>query len=251
MSAKTRDMSAHEPSWAEVILGAVLSVALGGVIGVVVLAIRPSAAVKEMPKEPVVGTVYYVQGSHESAKAKSAAAKRKNFAQGGSVLVTEDEINSFLPPPPPLAAAKGKPGGKPKADAVNAKAPEKKADGKAPAGGAAPASSGDLVTVGGPNFHLHDGKVQIAVPVTLSLLGLEQSLTVVADGSFVKKGAGFAFQPDTLWLGSLPAQRVPFVGGFVAQKTIAVLPVPDDIAAAWPKVADVSVEGNALKLTMP
>jgi hypothetical protein len=109
-----------------------------------------------------------------------------------------------------------------------------------------------MFTLGGPNFHLHDGKVQIAVPVTLSLFGvIEQAVTVVADGSFVKKGASFAFEPDTLWLGSLPAQRVPFVGNFVAQKTIAALPVPDDIAAAWPKVADVAVEGGALKLTMP
>src|ERR1035437_3621457 len=107
----------HEPSWAEVILGAVLSVALGGVLGVVLLAIKPVAAVKELPKEPVAGMIYYVQGSHDSAQAKQAAAKRKLFAQGSSVSVTEDEINSFLPPPPPLwtpPSAKAKAGEKAK-----------------------------------------------------------------------------------------------------------------------------------------
>lgn len=255
MSAKKRDMSAHEPSWAEVILGAVLSTALGIVLGVFLLAIKPSAAVKELPKEPVAGTIYYVQGSRDSAKAKQAAAKRKQFAGGASVTVTEDEINSFLPPPPPLSTAKPKAADKekekPKAT-EKAKAPEKAAKAGEKAGtNGAPASTGELVTLGGPNFHLHEGKVQIAVPVTISVLGIDQAVTVLADGSFVKKGAGFGFEADTLYLGSFPATRVPFVAGFAAQKFIAALPVPEDVAAAWPKLADVAVEGNALKLTMP
>jgi hypothetical protein len=240
-------MSAHEPSWTEVILGAALSVVLGAVLGIVLLAIKPLAAVKEMPKEPVAGTIYYIQGSHDSSKARMAAAKRKQFVQGASVVVTEDEVNSFLPPPPPLATVKPKtapkPGGgeKPKTPAKAAKAGDK-------AGAAAPAS--ELVTLGGPNFHFYDGKVQIAVPVTFNLLGVEQAVTVVANGSFVKKGGGFAFEPDTLLLGSCPLERVPFVSGLVAQKCLAALPVPEDIAAAWPKVTDVAVEGVTLKVSM-
>jgi hypothetical protein len=250
MCAKKTDMSAHEPSWAEVILGAALSVILGAVLGAVVLAIKPSAAVKELPKEPVAGTIYYVQGSHDSAKARQAATKRKQFAQGASVSVTEDEINSFLPPPPPLSTAKAKPGDK--AKAAEKKAPEKAAKaGEKPAAPGAPASTGDLVTVGGPNFHLHDGKVQIAAPATINVLGFEQAVTVVADGSFVKKGNGYVFDADTLYLGSCPVQRVPFASNYVSQKFLAAIPVPEDIAAAWPKVTDVAVEGNALKLTMP
>jgi hypothetical protein len=220
------------------------------VLGVVVLTIKPSAAVKELPKEPVAGTIYYVQGSHDSAKSKQAAAKRKQFAQGASVTVSEDEINSLLPPPPPLSTAKPKAGDKGKV--ADKKAPEKaapKAGEKAGAPGA-PASAGELVTLGAPNFHLHEGKVQIAVPVTISVLGMEQAVTVVADGSFVKKGSVFAFEADTLYLGSCPVQRVPMAAGYVAQKFIAALPVPDDVAAAWPKVTDVAVDGNVLKLTM-
>lgn len=253
MSAKKRDMSAHEPSWAEVILGAVLSVALGGVLGIVLLAIKPSAAVKEIPADAVKGTIYYVQGSHDSAKGKSAAAKRKQFAQGaaGTMSFTEDEINSFLPPPPPLFTAK-KPAEKSKA--ADKKDADKKAPAKAAAKPAAPGavtSTGDLVTVGAPNFHLHDGKMQIAVPAVVSVLGLDQDVMVVADGTFVKKGDKFTFVSDTLYLGSCPIQRVPFAAGFVAQKFIGAIPVPEDVAAAWPKLTDVAVEGNVLKLTMP
>ena len=249
MSAKKADMSAHEPGWAEVILGAVLSVILGVVLGVVVMAIKPLAAVRELPKEPVAGTIYYIQGSHETKKATQAAAKRKTFAAGGSVVVTEDEINSFLPPPPPLSTAKPKAGEK---KAAPTPAAPKVADkGKAPEKGApAAAASSDLMSTGGANFHIHDGLVQIAVPVTFNLLGLEQHVTVLADGNFVKKDSGFVFKADTLYLGSCPMQRLPFAAGFVASKFLASQPIPDDIAAAWPKVADVAVDGSSLKLTM-
>jgi hypothetical protein len=251
--SKKNIRTANEPSWSEVILGAVLSVALGGLLGVVLLAIKPVAAVKELPKEPVAGMIYYVQGSRDSGQAKQAAAKRKLFAQGTSVTVTEDEINSFLPPPPPLwtpSSPKAKAGDKPKA-AEKAKAPEKAKAGDKAGAAAAPAAAGEMVTLGGPNFHLHDGKVQIAVPVTISVLGFDQAVTVVADGSFVKKAGGFAFEAETLYLDSCPVQRVPFATGFVANKFIGALPVPEDVMAAWPKLAAVAVEGNALKLTMP
>jgi hypothetical protein len=248
MSAKKADMSAHEPSWTEVILGAVLSVALGAVLGVFVLAIKPSVPVKEMPAEPVAGTIYYVQGSHESAKARGAAAKRKQFAQGGSVTATEDEINSFLPPPPMTVNVKAKAADKAK-PAEKAKAAPAPGQPK-PAVPGVPASTGDLITLGGPNFRMHDGKIQIAVPATINVLGIEQVVTAVADGNFVKKGSAFVFVPETLYLGSCPMQRVPFAAGFVANKFIGGLPVPEDIAAAWPKVTDVAVEGNALKVTM-
>ena len=247
--SKKHIRTANEPSWTEVILGAMLSVALGGVLGLVLLAIKPLAAVKEVPKEPVAGMIYYIQGSRDSGKAREAAAKRKLFAQGSSVTVTEDEINSFLPPPPPLwtPTAKAKAGDKAKA-AEKAKAPEKaKAGDKA----GAPAAADEMIALGGPNFHLHDGKVQIAVPVTVSVLGLAQAVTVVADGTFVKKDSGFAFDPETFYLGSCPMHSVPFAAGFAAKKFIAALPVPEDVAAAWPKLAAVAVEGNALKLTMP
>lgn len=252
MSAKKRDLSAHEPSWAEVILGAVLSIALGVVLGIVVLAIKPLAGVREMPKEPVAGAVYYVVGSRDTSKAKQAPAKRKMFAQGASVSVTEDEVNSFLAAPPaPVAPAgsKAKAGEKPKAPApapAPAKGPAKPGEKAAPV-----AANGDVLAVGEPNFRFRDGAVQIAVPVTMNILGLEQQLTVLAKGNFAKKGDTFKFEPETLYLGSCPVQRVPVLSGFVANKFLASQPVPEDIAAVWPKVAAVSVEGNVLKLTMP
>lgn len=215
-----------------------MSVALGIVAGVVLLALRPPTAVKELPKEAdrAHGVVYYVEGSRDGAKAKQAAAKRKLFAAAKTVTVTEDEINSFMAPAP---VAPAKPAAPP------AKAGEKSAP--APA-----APAGDAIAAGSPNFRIRDGAVQLAVPVNLSLFGLfEQRVVVVAHGGFAKKGDKFAYVPETFSLGSCPMQRLPFATGFVADKIFAMVPVPEDIAAVWPKLANVTVEGNALTLAMP
>ena len=109
-----------------------------------------------------------------------------------------------------------------------------------------------MLTPGAPNFRIREGVVQIGVPVKLNLFGLiDQKILVVARGAFAKKGDTFAFDPDTLYVGSCPVQRFPFAAGLVAKKVLATIPVPDDIAAAWPKLAGVTAEGNTLKLGMP
>ena len=245
--------SAHEPGWGEVILGAALSVALGALLGALALVLKPVAQVKELPKEPAKGVTYFLEGSRDSAKARQAAAKRKAFVAGQSVTVTEDEINSFvapLPPPTPAAGAKpaAKPGEKPKA---GDKAPAAAAA-KAPAPGGAAAPAGDeMLAVGAPNMRIREGVVQIAVPVTVSVLGFDQRVFAIGTGSFVKKDGVFAFEPATLLLGTCPVQRIPFAAGLVAGKFLNAKSVPEDIAGAWAKLADVAVDGNALKLTMP
>ena len=242
MSAK-KSSAGHEPSWTEVTLGAVLSVALGAVIGAVLLIVRPVTTVKELPKEAdrVAGAVYYVEGSRDSGKARQAPAKRKQFAQGATVAVTEDEINSFIAvAPTPAPSAKPKAGEKAKAGDKAAPAP------------AAAAPSGDMLTPGSPNFRIREGVVQIGVPVTINLFGvIEHKVVVVAHGAFAKKGDTFAFDASTLYVGSCPMQRLPFAASYVEKKVLGALPVPEDIAAAWPKLADVKAEGNTLTLAMP
>ena len=59
------------------------------------------------------------------------------------------------------------------------------------------------------------------------------------------------FEPETLLVGSCPVQRLPYASTFVTKKFFAAQNFPEDLAAAWPKLAGVAVEGNTLKLTMP
>jgi hypothetical protein len=229
------DRAMHGPSWTEVILGAVLSVALGIVLGVVVLVLKPvtvAKSEKDIPKESTAEKVYYIEGSRDSAKAKDALSKRKAFAAGRSVNVTEEELNALVTPVPAAPPPAPKPGDK-------AKPAEK---------GAAAASEGYLA-IAAPNFRIRNNVMQVGVPVTVNMLG--QKVIVQARGGFTKKGDEFVFDPNELYFGSCPIQRLPYLPGYVTRKILAAQPIPDDVAAAWPKLANVSIEGNTLKLAMP
>jgi hypothetical protein len=223
--AKKIDPATHGPSWAEIILGIVLSLGLGIVLGIGVLVARPIQTVKELPKEPDPKAVYQVEGTRDAAKARQAPAKRAAFAKGQTVTVNEDELNTLASapaaPPPPTKAGEAPP--------------------PPPAAGA--------LAPGAPNFRIRDGEMQVAVPVTISAIG--QKVTVMARGnSFVKQGDKFVFVPNQLYVGSCPVERIPFLSGYVRDKLLAPQPVPEDIAAAWPKLTNVTIEGNLLTLAM-
>ncbi len=225
MSSKV-DRAAHGPSWGEVILGAILSLLLGVVLGAALLIFKPVVMAKEMPpaKDRQPGAVYYVEGLRgDASRAKQALAKRKALMEGQSIKVTEDEVNSLV-----SASA---------APTVAAK------PGEAPA---APAS--ETVSTGTPNVRIREGVMQVGVPVTLNVLGLEQKLIAQARGAFEKDGDRFVYVPREMYLGSCPVHRLPFLAGYVRGKLLSSEQVPDDIAAAWSRFTTVAIEGNALVL---
>jgi hypothetical protein len=231
--SKKIDRAMHGPSWTEVILGAVLSVVLGVVLGVVLLVLKPVTIVKtekDLPKERKGDQVFYLEGSRDASKAKDALAKRKAFAAGRSVNVTEEELNSLITPTPAAPAPAG------------AKPAEKgKAADKSGANG--------YLAVATPNFRIRDNVMQIGVPVTINLL--DQKIIVQARGGFTKQGDTFVFDPSEFYFGSCPIQRLPYLQGYVTKKIFETQPLPEDIAAQWPKLANVSIDGNTLKLAMP
>jgi hypothetical protein len=218
------DRAVHGPGWGEVILGAVLSLVLGAALGAVLLIIRPVHTVRELPKEEdrVRDAVYYVEGSRITARATQAPAKRRAFVAGQSITATEDEINSLITVAPSAAE---KPG-------------------------AEPAAAG-MIAVGTPNVRILDGKVQVGAPVTLNVLGLSQKVVLQARGGFVKEEDRFVYEPDEMYLGSCPVQRVPILSGYVRQRIMESHPIPEDIATAWQRLTNVAVEGKALRLSMP
>jgi hypothetical protein len=224
------DRAKHGPGWGEVILGAVLSLILGVAVGAVLMVLQPVISVKEPPKEPIAGAVYYIQGLPGDAnKARVAMGKRKAFVEGQSVKVTEDEINALAS----AAAAPSAPAAKPGEKAAPAAA-----------------KTNETLSTGVPNFRVRDGRMQIAVPVTVNVMGFEQKLVAQARGGFEKSGDVFAFEPNEMYLGSCPIQRLPFLAGYVKAKIATSQKVPDDIAAAWAKLANVSIEGNTLNLAV-
>lgn len=243
--SKKIDRAQHGPSLTEVVLGVVLSLVLGVALGAALLIMRPVVVAKETPKDLDPKAVYFIEGSRDTAKARQALAKRKAFVEGQSVTVTEDEINALAAPAP--GAAPGAKAGENKADPKGkTEAKAKEAEKAAP-----PASSDGMFAVGQPNFRVREGKIQIGAPITINALGLGEKVIAQARGGIVKKGDLFVFEPETLYLGSCPVQRLPFVAGYVREKFIAAQAIPEDIKTSWAKLANVTIEGGAVKLTMP
>ena len=243
---KKYDRALYGPSWTEVIFGAVLSVLLGAVLAAAFFVFKPVMQVKELPKEPVAGVIYYIEGSHDSAKARRLAAKQKIFAQGGSVVLVEDELNTLVapagatPPPPPPPAPGKKPAPAPKPAPV---APPP----------ATPAGPAEMVSAGIPNFRIKDGVLQISVPVQVkvALVGLDETVLVLAKGGFAKQGDTFVFTPQSVHVGSCPVERLPMAVDFLIKKFLHTQSIPEPVATAWGKLAEVKIEGSMLRLTMP
>ncbi len=229
--SKKIDRALYGPSWFEVIFGAFLSVVIGVVLAAAYLVTKPVTTVKELPKEPVAGMVYFIEGSKDATKGRSWVAKRQQLVAGMSVQVTEEEIN---------AAIAG----------VNAPAP-KKPGAKAEAPAPEPEAKPGHFAAGAPNFRIRDGEVQISVPVTVNTLELGLNLLVQARGSFEKQGDHFVFSPRTLLVGSCPVEKLPGVAGAALRQFLGAQAIPEDIAGAWAKLANVSVEGALLKLEAP
>jgi hypothetical protein len=236
---KRLDRALRGPSWTEVILGALLSLILGVIVGALLLMFRPVVVAKDTPKDIDPKRVYFVEGPRDGGKSASALAKRKAFLEGQNVTVTDNELNALA-----AAGDKASPGAAPKA-------PEKKKADAKPGEKPTAGSIDDMLALGTANFRIHDGAMQVGVPVTLSLFGLSEKVIVQARGGFVKQGDIFVYQPDAMYFGSCPVQRLPFLAGYARNKLFAAAPIPDDLKAAWTKLSNVAIEGNALKLSVP
>lgn len=227
MSSKKIDRALYGPSFVEVIFGAILSFVLGTFLAAAFLILKPVPLVKVIPKEPVHGMVYYVEGSKDANKGRTWMRKRKALVAGQSVALTEDELNAAFETP---------------GDKAKAAAP-------------APAASrpgGALFAAGTPNFRQINGALQIGVPCTinLSLLSFSQQFTVVATGGFNKQDDGFVFEPKTYYVGSLAVSRLPVVSDFVTRKILAAQNISGDLTEAWKKLGAVVIETKQLQLLM-
>src|SRR3954449_9514460 len=94
---KRIDRAMRGPSWAEVILGALLSVILGVIIGALLLILRPVVVAKDTPKDIDPKVVYFIEGPRDAGKSAQAQAKRKNFIEGQSITITDNELNALVP----------------------------------------------------------------------------------------------------------------------------------------------------------
>jgi hypothetical protein len=216
------DRALYGPSMTEVVLGAILSLIMGGALAAVYLITKPVETVRELPKEPVPGLVYHFEGSKDSNKGRFWKTKQQQLVAGRSVTLIEDELNAAaagLKLPPPKAGA-------------DESEPKK-----------------EMLSAGAPNFRVREGVLQVAMPVTLNTFDLGLGALVQAQGTFEKSGDRHVFVPDTLLVGSCRVEKIPFIAGLVLGKIHSALNVPEELAAAWGTLSEVKIDGAQLQLT--
>jgi hypothetical protein len=228
MSARSKKKQ-KGPSWFEVGFGAFLSVILGIALGAAYLVNKPVTKVTAIPKDPPAGAVYLIEGAHDFNKDSEIDEAKKTFLAGGSVSISEGELNEFLGDV-----------GKPSSSGDSAK----------PAG-PAPAAPAGLITPGDLNVRMKDGKIQFSSTVTITALTVSIPLIVQATGTFSKHGSAFAFDPETFYVGGCPMQRFLVLRDWAQGKLLFSRPIPDDLATAWSKLVDVSIDSSGLQLKGP
>jgi hypothetical protein len=240
MKDKKLERALYGPGLFEVTLGAALSVMLGAVAGVAYLLFKPVETVKVMPKEAdrVAGQIYFVEGSKDTGKARQWRTKRKQLAESvpGQIAFIEDELNAWFAPEAPAA-----------------KTPVKPAPGAAPETPVEAPIPDELVTWSHPSFRIADNTVQVSCLATLNplhLVALNVPFVVQAKGGFEKVGDEFVYAPKTLFVGSLPVHRIPGATTYLMKRARNSQALPEQGLEAWKKVANVTVEGRELKVTI-
>lgn len=234
MADKKLEKALYGPSTTEVALGAVLGLIAGLLAACVFLVFKPVLQVKELPKEPVRGTIYYIPGSESNAKSRGWQGKQKLFLEGKSVDLVEDELNAWAAatlggnPPAPAAVAKGAP--------------------PPPAGEPAKPALDGIFNPGTPNFKIKDGLLQIGFKCVLNWYGLTHEVNVVTTGTLQRSGDHFVYVPKTFYLGSCPLHLLPSAAGPLCSHLLSKKKVPDDMLSAWAKLGDATIDGGTLKL---
>ncbi|MFA6289752.1 MAG: hypothetical protein WC661_20415 [Opitutaceae bacterium] len=224
------------PGLFEITLGVMLSLVLGAVLAVVFLVLKPVEAVKELPKEPALGTVYFVEGATNANKSRQWQRKRQMLGEGNTADITfsEEELNAWIGSMVPQAPAN------PKAPAAPAAKPDAK-----------PAPAGPFLVLDRPNFRIQDNVLQLGLPTTINAFGVSMPLIIQVRGHFDKGATGFVFVQDEFYFGSFPVQKVPGLKDFIVRRLLAAQEIPDDLRTAWGKLSLVAVEGNVLHLSLP
>lgn len=199
---------------------AAIGVAGGASLAVLSLAAKPVEVLKKAPtaEEIASGKVLYQAGERDGNRGRGWSAKRKAIfgGQPGVYTFTEEELNAWfsgaLRTPPP----------------ANPKAPKPDVVGE------------------GINFRVADGLVQLGLPVQLNYFAEPMRVIVQAKGVFSSVEGRWCFEPREIWIGSLPAHRLPGFVSYVMSRQLDETWVPADALAAWKRVGEMAIDDRAI-----
>jgi hypothetical protein len=108
-----------------------------------------------------------------------------------------------------------------------------------------------MLSTGVPNFRIHAGVFQVAVPTRINVIGIDQTVIAQVRGDFAKEGNVYVLKPAEFYIGSCPIHFFPWLPDFLMRRFLSTVPVPDAVVVAWKNLSSVRVDGSTLQLTMP
>ena len=222
-TTKANARAQHGPGMFEILFGALLSLGLGGALGIVCLVIRPVEKVKELPKDPVgpaiYQPVYFIAGSADSNK---TPAFERQSAHGGPARHNRQPDGRRIEPVRGVDRVHRRP--RRRRAAPNRRPPPSRRW-RQRAGQTGGISAVEIAQLppGSANFRIHDGALQIAVPGDLQSPGNRFPVAPANAGRICPRGQPMAspFNPDTLCVGSLPVHRLPGVSAWIFKRLLA------------------------------
>ena len=209
------------PGLFEILFGLVLSLVLGALLAVLFYASKPVEVVTVLPKEPVDGVRYYVEGvAGAGASWERKAAMLE--AGGGEVAFTEAELNAWS----------------------NASFETAKVDEAAKADTA-------MIIVGKPNFRIAGSELQVGVVNQLVFFGMERKLVLQSKGAFTRGTNGWAFVPEEIFLGGLPLHKVPALAEVLTSRLTPAAQIPASVKKVLAEATAIVVTKDAVAVGMP
>jgi hypothetical protein len=210
------------PSLIGIFFGALLSIVLGGLLGVVAMAARPVEVVKAMPKEPVEGTRYFVEGA-APGYSRTWEAKVEQLKAGAVELrFTEAELNAWA----------GK----------TFKVEEVKEEQKAGV---------FLIIAGKPNFRFAGEELQVGMVNELVLFGTTAPLVIQAQGNLARaSGGAWSLNAKEAWLGGFPLHKFPPLMQAVSAR-FGAAERPEELTQALTKANRLEIADGTLVVDVP
>lgn len=204
-----------------ILFGVVLSVVLGVLVAVVFFISKPVEVVRALPKEPVEGVKYFVEGAPGSGATWERKAAMVE-AGGGETSFTESELNAWS-----------------EASFETAKVAE------------ADKADTAMIIMGKPNFRIAGASLQVGLVNDLLFFGVERKLVLQSTGSFTRKANGWAYVPEEIFLGGLPLHKMPALADLLIKRFTPSAQVPASVKKVLEGATAIVVTKDAVVVAMP
>lgn len=201
---------------AQFVISAVLSLLAGALLCTGYLMLKPVPVVTEVPKDAPT-SLYYLEG-RKGAGASGWMLKREAFLRGQTISLPEDEANGWVESLYPAPRDGG------------------------------PDAATPMVQAGTPNVRLLQDRVSVGAVFTLDLFGWKPKVVAQSRGHFAKRSGVSRFQPETVYIGSFPAHRIPLLQSLAFGRVVGMWKFPEELTAAWDKLGNVKVEKGQIVL---